>query len=115
MDANRQKGRAGEDAALRWYLAQGYALLARNYRALRCEVDLVLRQKERIVFCEVKARSGSGYGSPAEAVTAAKQAHIRTAAQMYLTTHGMQEAPVRFDVAEVSLTSGYVNVIENAF
>lgn len=115
MNANREKGNAGEDAALLHYQRRGCTLLARNYRAFRCEVDLILRQGETVVFVEVKARSGSRYGTPAEAVTAAKQANLRKAAQMYLAEHGLLESPARFDVAEVDLNTNAVHLICNAF
>jgi putative endonuclease len=72
-----------------------------------------------LVFCEVKARSSSRFGIPAEAVTAAKQRRLRTLAASFLAAHGDapglpgRGAALRFDVASVH--GGRVDVIESAF
>ena len=94
----REYGARGETLALAYLQKRGYALVAKNYRALRCEVDLILRDGETLVFAEVKARASSTYGLGREAVTPAKQRNIIKAAEVYLASHGLAEACVRFDV-----------------
>ncbi|MBE5784573.1 MAG: YraN family protein [Clostridiales bacterium] len=112
---NRERGAKGETLALAYMKKQGYVLLARNFRAARCEVDLILKKEGMIVFAEVKARSGSSYGLGREAVTGAKQHNIITAAQVYLSEKGLFESDIRFDVLEVDLLTGEVGHIPSAF
>lgn len=108
-------GRRGEDLALRYLEKLGYILLARNYRDGSREIDLVLGDGDTIVFAEVKARSGIGFGTPAEFVGREKQRQLTRAAQTYLMKHSLLDAPARFDVVEIYLSSGAVNHIKNAF
>ncbi|HEV8065594.1 MAG TPA: YraN family protein [Acidimicrobiales bacterium] len=119
MPSGRQAlGTRGETLAARWYVEQGYEVVARNWRTRQGELDLVLRRGAEIVFCEVKARQGTGYGSPAEAVTPHKQRRVRATAVAFLhqwpDKSGEAKArSVRFDVACVIGRS--VEVIESAF
>ncbi len=101
MDSRRDLGFRGEEAAARFLEAGGYEILARNVRLGRCELDIVARDGARLVFVEVKTRSGEGYGRPAEAVTPAKQRRIVQAALLFLQREGLQPAELRFDVVEV--------------
>ena len=116
MTAGRQRlGRSGEERAARWYVAQGYAVLARNWRCRDGELDLIVARGSTLVVCEVKARSSLAYGHPAEAVTAAKQRRIRGLAARWLAEGDPPFRPdvIRFDVAAVLPSS--VSVIESAF
>ena len=74
---NRRLGATGEATAEAWYVAAGYAVLARNWRCREGELDLVLSRDGVVVFCEVKARSSAAFGVPAEALTPAKRRRIR--------------------------------------
>lgn len=112
---NRERGAKGERIALAYMERQGYTLLKKNFRAERCEVDLILEQGGTLVFAEVKARSGSGYGFGREAVTPAKQRNIITGAQAYLLQTNRFEADIRFDVLEVDLLTEKVEHIKDAF
>ena len=113
-DRSRQAyGRFGEERAARWYQAQGYTILARNWRCSQGELDIVARRDGLVVFCEVKARRGPAFGSGFEAVTAAKQAQIRRLAGRWLTEVRPGPCEVRFDVAVVSGVD--VEVLESAF
>lgn len=97
-------GRRGEDLAAAHYTNRGYVLLDRNARYDNGELDLVLRSPAGvIVFVEVKARSGHGFGG-AEAVTATKFARMRRAAARWLA--GRAWAPCRFDVVALHRTGG---------
>lgn len=111
-DPRTRTGSLGEDAALRCYLEAGYRLIARNWRCRIGELDLVLARGSTLVFCEVKARWGSGYGSGWEAVTLRKQAKVRSVAQAFLVSSRLQPDGVRFDVASVMLAGppGRTNV-----
>lgn len=91
-------GKAGEDAAAAFLERAGYCLLDRNWRQGRLELDLVCRDGETVVFVEVKSRKARGQGSPAEAVTPAKQRVLGRAAQAWLAAHRAWQSPCRFDV-----------------
>jgi putative endonuclease len=112
-------GRAGEDAALAWYEAAGYALIARNWRCKAGEIDLVLRRAGELVFCEVKTRGGPRFGAGYESVTAAKQARLRRLAELFLLSERIRFASsVRLDVASVMLRRGAqpdVQIFDDAF
>jgi putative endonuclease len=116
-DGSAALGRAGEATAARWYEANGYEVVARNWRCPAGELDIVARQSGVIVFCEVKARSTIRFGTPAEAVTPSRCRRLRRAAAWFLASSDNPSARpyrlVRFDVAEVR--EGRVTVIEGAF
>jgi putative endonuclease len=97
--ARRHLGARGEQLAARWYTAQGFEVLDRNWRCAAGEIDLVLRKGSTLVVCEVKTRSTLAYGSPADAVTALKRARLRRLAARWLAEHVIHPATVRFDVA----------------
>jgi putative endonuclease len=109
----RALGAHGEALAARWYEARGYRVLARNWRCRDGELDLVLARGRTLVVCEVKTRSSTAYGTPAEAVTLVKRARIRRLAVRWLEETGTRAGVVRFDV--VGVIGGDVDVIEDAF
>lgn len=111
--ARRALGSAGEDLAAAEYERRGYEVLARNWRCREGELDLVLRSGAIVVFCEVKARSTLAFGSPFEAVTAAKRRRIRVLATRWLQQSGVRAGELRFDV--VGVLDGSVEVVEGAF
>ena len=108
-------GRNAEAVAQAFLEQMGYVTLERNYRSGPREIDLVMRDGACVVFVEVKARSRTRYGTPAEFVTASKQKLLTLAAQAYLMKEGLLDSPARFDVVEVYLANGRVSHIENAF
>jgi putative endonuclease len=113
------RGRIGEDAAAEALAARGYRVLVRNLRLGRGEIDLVCEQGGDIVFVEVKARRGAGFGTPAEAVTPKKQRALAALAARYLMRAGRGDRTCRFDVVEVWLAAGdrvaRVEVLRDAF
>ncbi len=94
-------GRAGEEAAALHLEAEGMQVLERNYRCPLGEIDLVATDGRCLVIVEVKTRSGTRFGRPAEAVTPAKQARLRRLACHYLGERRPEPRRVRFDVIEV--------------
>ncbi len=104
----QKHGQIGEDAVAAHYEAEGYRVVARNYRASRNEIDLIVEDEHYIVFVEVKARvqacgTRTRYGRPADAVNTAKKQRTVLAAEAYLREHSVAKQP-RIDVAEVYLT-----------
>ena len=114
MTAGRRAlGSYGEDLAAKWYEQHGYVVIDRNWRCREGEIDIVLARRRLVVFCEVKTRSSDAYGSPASAVTPAKQARLRKLGMRWIDAHGVRPGEIRFDVACVVARS--VSVIESAF
>jgi putative endonuclease len=97
--------RLGPDAERRvrvHYRLRGYRILAANAWAGRYELDLVVRRGRRLVFCEVKARTGSVYGDPWEAVGPEKARRIEQAAEAWLARRPeLAELDVSFEVVAV--------------
>ena len=108
-------GRGGETLAREYLEHKGYVLLRQNYRSGPREIDLIMREGEYIVFVEVKSRSRTRYGTPAEFVTLTKRRQLTLAAEAYLIEENQLDSPARFDVIEVYLASGQINHILNAF
>ena len=87
-----------EEVARRYLEGQGYEVLETNYTCRRGEVDLIAREGEVLVFVEVKQRKNTLYGTPADAISAAKIAKLRHTALHYLTeTYERDDLPLRFD------------------
>jgi putative endonuclease len=94
-------GRWGEQIAADFLTGQGMVVLSRNWRCRWGELDLVAADGGRLVVCEVKTRSGTGYGHPAEAVTRRKMGRIRQLTRCWLAEHRVRWCEVRFDVLSV--------------
>ena len=100
-------GRSGEDAAVDYLERNRCRILARGFRALHGEIDIIARDRDTIVFIEVKTRAGAGFGSPEEAVTAAKQRRIRRIAEAFLSKFRIgPDTPCRFDVISLGPGNG---------
>ena len=113
-------GRRGEEAAARFLKRRGYKILYRNFRAPKGgEIDLVCREKatDTLVFVEVKTRSSTEYGRPAEAVKRDKQRLISKGALAWLRMLDHPDILFRFDIVE-ALAEGddfELNLIQDAF
>ncbi len=97
-------GRQGEEAAARFLEAAGLRILSRNWRCADGELDIVAAERRTLVVCEVKTRSGPGYGTALEAVTRAKQARLRRLAVRWISAHDLLFDGIRIDA--VGLTRG---------
>lgn len=94
-------GQYGEDVAARHLVAQGMILLDRNWRCAEGELDLVLRDGEVLVVCEVKTRRGAAGGTPHEAVGPAKLDRLRRLAERWSVEHGLRPPGTRIDLVAV--------------
>jgi putative endonuclease len=94
-------GAYGEAYAARHLVAGGMVLLDRNWRCDAGEIDLVLRDGDVLVFCEVKTRTSTLYGNPLEAVTDQKAARLRRLAARWLSAHRVHPREVRIDLVGV--------------
>jgi putative endonuclease len=101
-------GRIGEGLAVRHLEGLGYVVLDRNWRcaegAVRGEIDVVARDGDVLVFCEVKTRRRVAAGVPVEAVDGRKLGRLRRLGAAWLAAHGWR-GDVRFDVVAVSWPS----------
>ncbi|AWI31201.1 YraN family protein [Streptomyces sp. ICN441] len=111
MNATRALGRYGEELAARRLAAGGMAVLARNWRCGRAgEIDIVARDGDTVVVCEVKTRRGGPEGRapfehPMAAITTAKADRLRRLAACWLELHGgpPPRGGVRIDLVAVLL------------
>ena len=94
-------GAYGEALAARHLTGQGMILLDRNWRCEAGEIDLVLRDGDVLVVCEVKTRSSLRYGTPHEAVTDIKVARLRRLASRWLEDRGMTVRDIRIDMVGI--------------
>jgi putative endonuclease len=101
VSTTTELGSLGERIAAAYLTDSGLRLLDRNWRCREGELDIVAREGDALVFCEVKTRRGVGYGFPVEAVTFAKQRRLRVLAQRWLATHDEHAPDLRFDVVGV--------------
>ena len=99
-------GREGEAIAARHLEDAGWTVLERNYRAGRNEVDLIVRRGRTVAFVEVKARRGTGFGHPLEAITERKRGEIAKVARAWLRARGgLRGLSLRFDAVAVQFGS----------
>lgn len=113
----KEKGKAGEDMAEKYLMAEGLQVLERNWRTARGELDLVAMDEDTLAFVEVKYRESSRYGLPREAVDHNKRRSLIQMALSYLHAKGRSGARCRFDVVEIVKQSGGfdINHVKDAF
>lgn len=117
MAGNLDKGRAGENAAVKLLQKKGHHIIYENYRWQHKEIDIISLDGDVLVFTEVKTRTNFNYGYPEAAVDARKQAHMKAAAEMFLANHP-EYRQLRFDTIGVLMQGSQVKEIvhwEDAF
>lgn len=114
---NRHEGIAGEQIALDFLVKKGYSILARNYRCVFGEIDIIARDGSELVFVEVKSRRSRAFGEPELAVDLKKQRTLSRIALNYLQQEDLLEAGARFDVLAIQRSAGvnHVHHIPGAF
>ncbi|OGD59306.1 hypothetical protein A3I57_02485 [Candidatus Beckwithbacteria bacterium RIFCSPLOWO2_02_FULL_47_23] len=106
---NKKVGAIGEDAAAQFLRKKDYQILERNFHTRWGEIDIIAREKRKdpifpkIVFVEVKTKTGDQYGEPWEMINRNKYQQVKNMAQVYLTKNGLGEVPCRIDVIGVWL------------
>lgn len=103
-------GNSGEGIAVQYLEKQKYIILERNFYCKQGEIDIIAKDKDEIVFVEVKSRSDTGYGLPSEAVTKQKIKHLYKTARYYLYKNKLLNEFIRFDVVEILIKSGKFNI-----
>ncbi len=119
MMLKRDIGNIGEDVAVKFLKKQKYKIIERNFNVPRVgEIDIVARDKDYLVFVEVRLRKAGSLVSPFETVDTFKQQRLIRTAESYLKVHGLSEALARFDVIAVTQNddgSHTVEIVKNAF
>ncbi len=109
MTQKQNLGALGEKAAAEYLESLGYKILIKNWRCRFGEVDIVATEGDQTVFVEVKTRSGSGFGHPFEAITAAKVRSMSKTANAYCFAHRVGTS-IRLDAIAVYLSGGQTSV-----
>ncbi len=118
MTKQRQDlGALGEDLALKEITRLGYKCIARNYRCPLGEIDLIAKERDSLVFIEIKTRRGRSTGYAKEAITRRKRRQLSKVALAYMKSNNCSDVKSRFDVVAISLMGGKeeIEVIRNAF
>lgn len=109
-ESKQQVGRRGEDLACAELVRQGLVVVDRNWRCSLGEIDIVAAEVGdrgvTLVFCEVKCRTGLGFGHPLEAITFAKMQTLRQLAAYWLRQHQIRATGIRLDAIGVVMVPG---------
>jgi putative endonuclease len=103
-------GDAGEQQALEYLQQRGLVLLERNFRCKGGEIDLIMRERDTLIFVEVRKRADGRYGGAAASITASKQKRLVIAAQIFLQ-RSASSSPCRFDV--IAIEGGAIQWLKN--
>ena len=102
--SNKEVGAKGEQLAQEYLIKQGYQIVETNKRFSRlCEIDIIAKQKDTLVFVEVKTRSTDFCGSPLEAITKAKYENIKTGLFTYMQDTKVRYKKFRIDAISIML------------
>ncbi|RLS66985.1 MAG: YraN family protein [Planctomycetota bacterium] len=119
MASRDSLGHRGEAEAAKYLRGLGYRILSLRERVLRGDIDIIALDDRTVVFVEVRSRSDTKHGHPAETIGYHKQRRVVDLANAYIHRHGLQDCHVRIDVVTVTLngTQGAANIehFQNAF
>ena len=118
MATSRQVGFNAEDQALAFLLNQQLILLQRNFSCRHGEIDLIMRDRDHIVFIEVRFRKNQSHGDGATSVESRKMAKLVKTATYYLVSNNLYDKiPCRFDVVSMGMMHNKpdINWIKDAF
>ena len=110
MYLRHKLGKNGENIATEYLKSIGYSIIERNYTARQGEIDIIAKDKNELVFIEVKTRSSSQYGRPADAINFIKQKHLISTIKYYLYSKHLENTYVRIDIIEVYLSKNNYTV-----
>jgi putative endonuclease len=113
----KELGKKGEEVALRFLKKKGYRIIERNYVCKMGEMDIIAREKDTLVFIEVKTRTSTMFGPPQLAVHSSKQRQLSKVALYYLKEKRLEDAKARFDVVAILLEQKgeEIELIRDAF
>lgn len=113
----KELGRKGEEVALRFLKKKGYKIIQQNYVCDMGEMDIIAREKDTLVFVEVKTRTSMAFGPPQLAVNSTKQMQLSKVALYFLKEKRLEDIKARFDVVAVLLRpkGEEIELIKDAF
>jgi len=106
MDDRAALGAHGEALVARHLEQQGFAIVARNAKVGRLELDLVARRGSLLVVCEVRTRSSRDFVDPILTIDPRKRERVRSAARSWIAQRGLLRLEIRMDAASVIVGSG---------
>lgn len=106
-------GKEKEEIACKYLISKGYTILHRNFRSKFGEIDIVAKDKDTIVFVEVRSKASDRFGTPQESIRKKKVDRITKTAQFYISNFSLSEENFRFDV--ISILEDRLEHIQNAF
>lgn len=101
MDDKVKKGKEGEKIACNYLIERGYKILEKNYHYGHGEIDIIAKDRDTLVFVEVKYRKSLEYGMPEDSITRKKQLQIRKIAEAYLYQNKIENQSCRIDVISI--------------
>ena len=110
MYVSHELGRIGDNIISDYITKLGYKVVERNFACNQGEIDIIAKDKEELVFIEVKTRTDISYGEASEAVTNTKKRHLINSIKYYIYKQKLENQPIRIDVAEVYINKGKVKV-----
>lgn len=113
----KELGKKGEEIAIRFLKKNGYKIIERNYVCKVGEMDIIAREKDTLVFIEVKTRTSMAFGPPQLAVNSTKQMQLSKVALYFLKEKELEDVKARFDVVAIVLRPKReeIELIKNAF
>jgi putative endonuclease len=113
----KDKGKIGEDIAVKFLSRKGYKILKRNYRYGHGEIDIIAMDKDVLIFVEVRMKLSDKFGSPEDSVTIKKREQLKKIASAFIQMNEVNFSECRFDVIGITFKDGKFNInhIENAF
>ena len=100
MSIQRKHGQWGEDLATDYLTRKGLEIIARNWHYKKAEIDLICREKEILIFVEVKVKAYTHFGRPESSISPRKQRLLIDAAMAYMRSTG-HEWEIRFDIIAI--------------
>jgi len=113
----KELGKKGEEVALRFLKKKGYKIIEKNYVCKMGEMDIIAREKDTLVFVEVKTRTSMAFGPPQLAVNSTKQMQLSKVALYFLKEKRLEDIKARFDVVAILLRpkGEEIELIKDAF
>jgi len=110
-------GKEGERIAAAYLKKNGYRIVETNFRCAIGEIDIIARDKDELVFLEVKTRKSKELGFPEQAVGTKKQKKMSQLALWYLQNKSIKDTASRFDVLAITMlpAGNEIKLVKNAF
>ena len=120
MYYKQEIGKFGESKVEEYLIENNYIIIYKNFKCTFGEIDIIAKDKEKneLVFFEVKTRKNVKYGNPIDAVNKIKQKHIYKTSQYFIHKYKLENEFIRIDVIEVYLKNDdkyFLNHIKQIF